>query len=298
MELYQLRSFVAVAEAGNFTRASEQMNITQPALSQQIINLEKNIGHKLFHRLGRRAVLTEPGQVFLESARRILLETDNATKKLRDHPGLDRRITVGAIPTLAQYILPALIAQARIEHPNLQIHTREDFRADLVQGVIDGELDLAITSTPIRETSSLAVESLIRESLLLVVGKQHRLAKKKSVRATDIVNESFVVLGTSSSLAAQVRSFFGDHQFEPRIHHRCAQVATLKALVSLGVGISILPRIAQSSKDFDNLVYLPLAGAQPERELVIVRHLQRYQSRGVTQFITMLKAGVLFPTVH
>jgi len=293
MELYQLRSFVTVAETENFTRASERLNITQPTLSQQIINLEKDLGQKLFHRLGRRAVLTEPGQVFLKRTRRILLEAENATKEIRDHPGLDRRITVGAIPSLAPYIFPALIAQARIDYPHLQINIREDFREDLIKAVTDGDLDLAITSGPV-QNPSLAVEVLTREPLLLVVGKQHPLAKKKKIRGVDLAKEKFVMLGSSSTLAEQVRRFCGDHEFEPQIDYRCAQIATVKSLVALGVGISILPRVAQSSKDRDDLIYLPLAGAQPERELLIVRHLQRFQSRGVTQFITMLKAGIVF----
>ncbi|MBE36220.1 MAG: hypothetical protein CMI16_11830 [Opitutaceae bacterium] len=297
MELYQLRSFVTVSETENFTRASERLNITQPTLSQQIINLEKDIGQKLFHRLGRRSVLTEPGQVFLVRARRILLEADSATKELRDHPGLDRLITVGAIPSIAPYILPPLIAQARIDYPHLQIHAREDFRAELVQGVMDGGLDLAIVSMPVKATS-IAIETLTREPLLLVVGKQHPLAKAKTVQARDLAKETFVMLGTSSSLSEKVRDFCGDHQFTPRIPFHCSQIATVKSLVALGAGISILPRSAQSSKDIDNLVYLPLAGSQPERELVIIRHLQRFQSRGATQFIKMLKEGVLFPTTN
>src|SRR5258708_7301612 len=105
MELHQLRYFVAVAETGNFTRASERSHITQPSLSQQILNLEKEVGHKLFHRLGRKAVLTEAGATFLERARRILNEVENAAKELQDHPALDRRITVGAVPTVAPYLV-------------------------------------------------------------------------------------------------------------------------------------------------------------------------------------------------
>jgi len=121
MELHQLRYLVAVAETGNFTRAAERSNVTQPSLSQQIINLEKEVGHKLFHRLGRKAILTEAGGAFLERARRILFEVDSATKELSDSPGLGRRITVGAIPTVAPYLLPPLLARCRERHPNLEI---------------------------------------------------------------------------------------------------------------------------------------------------------------------------------
>jgi LysR family hydrogen peroxide-inducible transcriptional activator len=297
MEIYQLRSVVATAETGNFTRAAARLSITQPALSQQIINLEQELGQKLFHRLSRRAVLSEAGQIFLERARQILFEVDSLTKEIADHPGMERRITVGAIPSLAPYILPALIAQARLEYPNLEIHAREDFRGQLVRAVLDGELDLAITSTPVREPA-LSVEPLFKEPLLLVVGRQHEFTRRKAIHAADLAGETFVMLGQSSSLNEQVQAFCGDNRIEPRIGFRCAQLATVKSLVALGVGVSILPRVAQSSKDVDNLVYLKLADSHPERELVIVRHQQRYQSRGVTQFLSMLRAGALLPAAH
>src|SRR5512133_1554251 len=105
MELQQLRYFVAVADTGNFTRASERSHVSQPSLSQQILNLEREVGHKLFHRLGRKAVLTEAGATFLERARRILFEVENAAKELSDHPALERRIAVGAVQTVMPYLL-------------------------------------------------------------------------------------------------------------------------------------------------------------------------------------------------
>jgi LysR family hydrogen peroxide-inducible transcriptional activator len=288
MELHQLRYVVAVAETGNFTRAAERCHITQPSLSQQIINLEREVGHKLFHRLGRKAVLTESGATFLERARRILFEVENAAKELSDSPGLGRRITVGAIPTVAPYLLPPLLARSREKYPNLEIHVREDFRTFLVRGVVEGELDLAITSLPVKD-ARISIETLLTEPLLLVVGKGHRLAQRPHVSAGDLASETFVMLGASSSLAADVQRFCGDHNFEPRIGYRCSQVATVKALVALGVGISILPRVAQAPADHGSLVYIVLSGGAPTRELGVVRHLQRYQSRGVEQFLALLR---------
>lgn len=294
MELHQLRYALAVADTGNFTRAAERSNVTQPSLSQQIINLEREVGHKLFHRLGRKAVLTEAGAVFLERSRRILFEVENAAKELSDHPSLERRITVGAIPTVAPYLLPLLIERCRQRHPNLQIDVREDFRSSLLHGVIEGELDLAIAALPVKDRR-LSVEPLMTEPLLLVVSKEHSFARQPRVNAGDLAQETFVMLGTASSLATQVRSFCGDHHFEPRIGFRCAQVATVKALVALGVGISVLPRVAQSPEDKKDLVYISLAGASPTRELVVARHLQRYQSRGAEQFLSLLRETVAEP---
>jgi LysR family hydrogen peroxide-inducible transcriptional activator len=291
MELNQLRYAVAIADTGNFTRAAERSNVTQPSLSQQILNLEREIGHKLFHRLGRKAVLTEAGAVFLERARRILFEIENASKELSDHPSLDRRITVGAIPTVAPYLLVPLIAFCREHHPNLTIHVREDFRGDLVRAVIDGDLDLAIVSQPVKD-HRLSVEPLMTEPLLLIVGKNHPFASRSEINVNDLAEETFVTMGDSSTLAGQIRGFFGDHNFVPRIGYRCAQVATLKSFVAMGAGISILPQVDRLPEDRDTLTYLRLAGSAPKRELVVIRHLQRYQSRGAEQFLGILRDHV------
>jgi LysR family hydrogen peroxide-inducible transcriptional activator len=288
MELQQLRYLVAVAETGNFTRASERSGVSQPSLSQQIINLERELGHKLFHRLGRKAVLTEAGAAFLERSRRILFEVENATKELSDHPTLERRITVGAIPTLAPFILPVLIERCRKRHPNLQIFGHENFRTPLVNLLLEGVLDLAVVAMPV-DDPRIDVERLFREPLLLVVGKSHPLASRAEVTAADLADETFVMLGSSSSLAAQVQAFCGDHHLQPRIGFRCAQLSTVKALVEMGAGISILPRVAQAPDDKETLVYVSLSAAAPVREVAVIRHIQRYQSRGAEQFLVLLR---------
>jgi LysR family transcriptional regulator, hydrogen peroxide-inducible genes activator len=294
MELHQLRYLVAVADTGNFTRASERCNVTQPSLSQQILNLEREVGHKLFHRLGRKAVLTEAGATFLERARRILFEVENAAKELSDHPSLERRITVGAVQTVMPYLVVPLIGRCRQELPNLTIDAREDFRSDLVRAVIEGELDLAVVPMPV-EDHRLSIEPLLTEPLLLVVGKNHPIALRSEINIGEIAEESFISMGTSSTLAEQIRVFFGGQNFMPRIAFRCAQVRTVKLLVSMGLGISILPQLARQEHDRDTLVYLRLTGLQPTRELAVIRHLQRYQSRGAEQFLGLLREHAKAP---
>ena len=289
MELQQLRYFSSVADLANFTRAAEHCNVSQPSLSQQIINLEKELGHKLFHRLGRKAVLTEAGTTFLDRTRKILFEIDNASRELTDSPSLGRLINVGAIQTLAPYILPEVIEICRDRYPNLHIIIQEDFRTALVNGVLEGELDLALVSLPVKDDIRLDVQPIMKEPLLVVVGKNHRLATKTKVTAADLIDETFVMMGTASSLTQQVKSFCGDHHFEPKITHRCSQVPTVKALVARGVGVSVLPQITKAPSDDSSLVYITLADEKPYRELAVIRHMQRFQSRGVALFMTILK---------
>jgi len=291
MELSQLRSFLAVTESQNFTRASERLNLSQPSLSQQIINLERELGQKLFHRLGRKAVLTEAGNAFLPRARNIIRNVDDASRELSDQAGLGRRIAVGAVQTVMPYLVSDLIIRCRSSHPHLTIDAHEGFRTDLVRAVLEGTLDLAVVPLPVKD-NQLAIEPLLSEPLLLTVGRGHPFARRTEIDATAIAGETFVGLGDSSALAAQVRTFFGDRQLEPRIGIRCTQVATLKRFVAAGLGISLLPQLARHEEDRESLVYLRLSGAEPRRELVVIRHLQRYQTRGAEEFLALLREHV------
>jgi LysR family transcriptional regulator, hydrogen peroxide-inducible genes activator len=288
MELHQLRYFIAVAETGNFTRAAEHCHVAQPSLSQQIINLESEIGHKLFHRLGRRAVPTEAGAVLLKRARRILFEVEDAARELGDQAALDRRITIGAVQTVMPFLLTPLIAQCRKQIPNLTIDALEGFRENLVRAVVEGELDLAVVPLPVRDRH-LAIEPLLAEPLLLVVGRNHPFTTRREISVAELAGETFISLGDSSALAAQIREFFGGQNFEAKIRFRCAQVATLKLFVSNGLGISLLPELARLPEDREHLAYLRLTGTAPRRELVVIRHLQRYQTRGAENFLGLLR---------
>src|SRR6478609_5849336 len=137
MDLYQLRYFLAVAETGNFTKAAARSFISQPSLSQQILNLEEELGKQLFHRLGRKAVLTESGKTLLEGARRILGDVDQTLHELKESTQFGPKVTVGAIPTVAPFLFPAVIAYCRASEILLDIHTQEDFRRPLAESVRD-----------------------------------------------------------------------------------------------------------------------------------------------------------------
>ncbi len=288
MELHQLRYVLAIADTGNFTRAAEATHVSQPSLSQQIAKLESELDHKLFHRLCRKAVPTDAGEILIERARRILFEVDNVTDEIHDDPALGSQITVGMIQTVAPYLLPKLIERCQAKHPHLQVNSFEGFRGDLVRGVLDGRVDLALVATPYTHPQ-LSIEPMFEEPLLLVVGRKHPLASKRKFTAQDLRDETFIMMGRGSTLTEQVQEFCGEHDFEPSIGHRCAQVSTLKSLVALGLGIAILPQIAHHPNDHDRLIYRKIVGRSPVREIGMVRHLQRYQSQGTRQFLKILR---------
>src|SRR5215831_14164640 len=122
MEMHQLRYFVAVAQAGNFSRAAERCHVSQPSLSQQILKLERRLGQPLFSRLGRRAVLTDAGRLLLERATLILAAVDDAERRLRSGDQARRgRLAIGAIPTVAPYLLPPVLESFVARCPDAEL---------------------------------------------------------------------------------------------------------------------------------------------------------------------------------
>ena len=199
MELFQLRYFLAVAETGNFTKAAQRSFISQPSLSQQILNLEEEFGQQLFHRLGRKAVLTEAGKTLMEGTRRILGEVDQTLQDLKDNTEQGPKVIVGAIPTVAPFFFPAILAYCRASDIQLNINTREDFRRPLAEAVLDGELDWALISLPFNEPR-LHIEKLYSEPLWVAMSSTHRLAKAEQLTFESLRNEQFILLGEASTL--------------------------------------------------------------------------------------------------
>lgn len=291
MELYQLRYFLAVAETGNFTKAAQRSFISQPSLSQQILNLEEEFGQKLFHRLGRKAVLTEAGKTLVEGSRRILTEADRTVADLTNDPLLGPRVYVGAIQTVAPFFIPAVLAYCSANDVRLSLHTHEDFRRSLIEEVFNGKLDWALVSLPLNEPR-LQIEKLYSEPLWLAVGATHPLARAEHVTFSDLRNETFILLGEASTLASQIQRYCGEHDFEPRIGHRCGQLATVKAFAAMGLGVSLLPQSARSATDPEGLVFRKFTGISPSREIALVRHRGRHLGQGAGLFAEIARAVV------
>ena len=151
MEIHQLEYFVAVAETGGFSRAAERCNVAQPSLSQQIKKLEGEIGSPLFDRLNRKVVLTEAGKVLLPRANRILGELQDIKVEMQTEiqEGYGT-LTAGFIPTIAPFVLPLVIRRFGQEFPNATLEVHEGLTDELIQKIVDAEIDVGITSLPIK----------------------------------------------------------------------------------------------------------------------------------------------------
>lgn len=289
MELHQLRYFVAVAHAGNFSRAAERCHVSQPSLSQQILKLERRLGQPLFSRLGRRAVLTDAGRLLLDRAMAILANVDDAERRLRaGDPLHGGRLAIGAIPTIAPYALPAALQTFIKRCPQTELMVREDVTAALVPAVVEGELDLALVALPI-VNEHLEAEALLTERLLLTVPAKHPLARRRRVTVGDLVGERFILLGEMHCLGEQVLNFCRAHECQPQIACRGAQIGTIQSLIALGQGISLLPEVARAADRSHKLVYRELAQDEPRRTLGVVWHKHHYHTPLAEHFLGALR---------
>ena len=248
MEMQQLRYVVAVARTGNFSRAAEHCHVAQPSLSQQIQKLEDELGERLFDRLKREVKLTAHGEAFLRRAVRILEEAAAAKREATDAQDLLRgTLTIGALPTLAPYLLPAALAAFTKKFRGVEIVIHEDTTARLLKLAHGYEIDFALASQPIHD-ERLEVKDLFSEELLLALPPAHRLARKRNVSAADLAGENLIVMKEGHCLGDQVLGFCERRELKAKISFRSAQLETVQALVAAGLGLSLVPAMAAQTE--------------------------------------------------
>lgn len=290
MEMQRLRYVVAVARTGNFSRAAEQCHVSQPSLSQQIQKLEEELDERLFDRMTREAKLTPHGEAFLRHAVRILEEVDAAKREATAAQDLRRgRLTIGVLPTIAPYLLPPALIEFTEKFPGVEILIQEDTTARLLKLAHRYEIDFALASQPIQD-ESLEINKLFSEELLLALPPGHRLTRKRTVDFADLEGERLIAMKDGHCLGDQVLGFCDRRGVKPEISFRSAQLETIQALVSSGLGISLIPAMAARGAREDGLEYRSLQSPRPARKIVAVWPKQRPPGRAANEFLKMVSA--------
>jgi LysR family hydrogen peroxide-inducible transcriptional activator len=284
MEIHQLRYFVAVADEGNFSRAAAKVRVAQPSLSQQIRKLEAELGQPLFDRLPRSVVLTEAGRCLLEYARQILASIGDARRSVDELKGkIAGDVAVGAIPTIAPYVLPELVVTFQNHYPDVTLHIVEDVTAGITRRIEAGELDVALAST-CQQSPTLRVELLGKEPLLALVPEGHPLAKQTVVSVDDLKSQRFLLLHEMHCLSQQVHHLLESRRLHPQVALAGSQLSTIANMVAAGIGLSIVPQMMVKHHATPGCVSLPFAPPVPERELNVLYNPLRFQSKAAAAF--------------
>lgn len=257
MTLIELRYLVAVAEARHFGRAAEGFNVSQSTLSMAVRKLEADLGVLLFERSKSGIHITQMGEQIIAQARSALTQADTIIALAdADKNQLSGELKLGAIFTLGPYLLPQLIPSLKLIANQLTLSCYEGYNSDLRHKLRTSELDAILISQPFIEPD-VVTQEIYSEPLQLVMPPNHALAAKKIIALDDLHEQSFLLLSEKQCLREQVLRVF-----EPAANNtiECSSLDTLRHMIAIGLGISILPSSATSSAIFSSqaLVTRPL----------------------------------------
>ncbi|WP_448316798.1 LysR substrate-binding domain-containing protein [Streptomyces sp. CO7] len=276
MELRQLRHFLALAEECHFGRAAARLHVAQPALSQLVKQLERELGLSLFHRSTRHVELTEAGHHLVGHARALVAEEERALAHMRElatgHAG---RVSVGFIGTATYDVLPRVARTVRARLPRITLELRgETLTPQLVEGLRSGAFDLAVLRGAV-DAEDISTLPLRSEPLVAVLPAHHRLAGRRSVPLADLAAEPFVIHPSQhrSSMYDLVLAACRRAGFEPAQVLEVGETATLVVLVAAGHGVALVPASVQSLH-VEGVTYVPLTGGESV-DLLLARRARR-----------------------
>jgi LysR family hydrogen peroxide-inducible transcriptional activator len=286
-EFQQLRYFLSVAREKNFTRAAEELGVSQSALSRSIQKLEALVGQPLFDRNPREVTLTDVGELLVGRAPQILTLVEDTFAEMSEST-TGGRVRLAVIPTIAPFLLPSVLSHFAEAHPQVSVVVQEDTTQNILKLCSRGEIDLAILALPLT-AKYLEIEPLFEEELVLVLPNGHRLEKKKRIHLSDVQEFPFIMLDQAHCLSDNIASFCRRESIQPISIERTSQLATVQELVSLEHGISMVPKMAQELDQSDRRVYRSFSGEKPKRTIVMLSNPYRYQSRWVKELMEHLR---------
>jgi len=270
MDLTSLRIFLAVAEERSFSRAAAKVHRTQPAVSQIIRKLEREIGEALFDRSSRDGTLTDAGRVLLQNAEKLLNLRTETQRELSDLRRLQSgRVSVAANEFTALYLLPVL-HQFRRLHPMIQVAVRRSLASHIPQELLAHTVELGMLSYDPQEPQLRSIV-VYRDELSFVVYPEHPLARLKQVRIKQLGAETFVAHNVPSPYRAKVLEAFRRHRTPLHMDVELPTIEAIKLFVARGNGVALVPRISiERELQSGELVQVGIKELKLERKLRIV----------------------------
>jgi DNA-binding transcriptional LysR family regulator len=272
MELRHIRYFLAVAEEQNFTRAAARVGIGQPPLSQQIKDLETEVGAPLFHRIPQGAELTEAGRAFLENVRVIPVQTERATRAAqraaRGEIGSIRVGFVGSAPF--NRVMPATIRSFRRAYPDVEMSFEESNAIRLIASLKDGELDAAFFRFNESPSDDLQIRLLSEERMVVVLPATHPAAKSVEIDLVRLRNDALILIPRDAgpSLFDTVMLACRQAGFEPILGQSAPQLSSVVSLVAAELGFSMVPE-SMRQLQLTGVTYREVAGDAPLTRLAL-----------------------------
>jgi DNA-binding transcriptional LysR family regulator len=289
VSLKHLQTFLAVIEAGSFRKASEKLNLSQPAVTLHINQLEMAVGVPLLDRTTRRVSVTFAGKRLRARAEQALADLSSVVSELRDEAALRRgRISIACVPTIAARSLPKALGKFEQKYPGITVNVHDVVAEQIFAHLINGQVDIGIGPRPLgwRE---FEFQLVIRDPYVVVVSRSHPWAKRKGVTLAALASENFLALLPGSNvretldaaMAAQSLKFIPKYQVQ---HHY-----TLGGMVEAGLGVTALPSMSVSMLSQPMLRTIPITKTSLARDVGIIKVRGKKLTPTVTAFVDIFR---------
>ena len=289
MELRHLRYFLAVAENCHFRNAAEELLVSQPTLSQQIKDLEAELGIALFERVGRRVRLTQAGETYRDYARRALNVLEEGQAVLHEYDELLRgSLTVGVVQTVNAYLTPPVVAKFVADVPNVFLSVKELSADEIEKGVLAGTLDLGVSFEP-SVGREFAVRPLFNEEFVMVVDAHHPLAARRRVRIEELRDVPLALLNRAYCTRRMIEGVFQEADVPCHVVVELNSVSGLVAVTEAGGPATILPKLGVEKS---TAKVIRLEQPTPTRQVCLLRAVGHAPLRAVDVFVEKLQEQV------
>lgn len=291
VETQLLEVFRTVARYGSITAAARSLRFTQSAVSRQIAALESELGARVFDRLPRGVVLTEEGRTLLPHAEAVSDRLTAARRDLDELHGLGGgRLRVGAFPTAVAALVPRAMAAFRSAYPQVAMSLVEGLTPGLLERLSTGDADIAVVSsspTGPMDTSRFELHHLLDERLFVAVSREHRLARRRTIRLAELADDAFIV-GSATAENALLRASLPSG-FQPRIDIIAAEWTGKLGCVAAGLGVALVPALALRGKPADIVLLRLHAEDESVRQIFAATLAGRTKPPAVTHFLAHLE---------
>jgi DNA-binding transcriptional LysR family regulator len=292
LNFHQLRIFHTVARLGSFSRAAEELNISQPAVSIQVQDLERSMGIALLHRKARALQTTQAGELAYSYAQRIFSLSAEMQGAVADIQGLRQgHLIIGASTTPGEYILPVAIGRFRQHYPQVRVELKISNTRSIINQLVQRELDLGMVGNwPAGEDGELDVVEYVMDEIVLVISPDHHLARAESLSLGQIMEEGLVIREQGSATRQTAEASFADAGIHPTITIELGSNQAVKLAAASGVGVGVVSRFGIGAEvGSGHLKVLEVEGWKCTRPLTLVYVKERHLSPAQRAFIQLLE---------
>jgi LysR family cyn operon transcriptional activator len=287
MLIRQAHYLLAVAEHGNFTRAASALHISQPALSQRILDLEAQLGVQLFDRSGRVVKPTDEGRTYIEHVRRALREIQAGERAMQDiADALGGTLRVAFLPLFTTHLVGPLMQAFYKSHPGVSVTIDILAQAALEAALLDDRIDVGLAFSDV-DSEEIEVDMIQKDELCLVVGRRHPMYRRDKVRVSELMHADLALLTQAFITRAPIDRYFRSHNVRPRIAIEANSADSIIAIVKDAAIATVMP--SATARELSGLKAVPLVPSAGTWTLSVLQRKDAYRSAASKALVAILK---------